>query len=246
MSAHQKPNPTKGTKVSSTSPSDIKPENPGPIANDSLAADSLRSGGSFASGPNAPGISGGSFASGPNAPGISGATGASGTFCADPEGGSKVSRYDGKKPEEALGEPDDRVKSKAGQVRSQGGHERVEDAGGRGSSHTAGSQSYAAAAARGGETQLNTAINPKAFSGMGVPSEGKDGVPSEGKVGESAEDVDWSKISKDTNTTTDIGGEDDPGRLAEQKMLKKSVTRGGGENIAGEGNSFAQLDEEEI
>ncbi|KAF8545267.1 hypothetical protein BDD12DRAFT_871556 [Trichophaea hybrida] len=223
MSAYQKPNPTKGTKVSSTSPFDIKPENPGPIAKDSLAADSLRSEGSFASGPNAAGISD--------------ATGASGTFCADPEGGSKVSRYDGKKPEEALGEPDDTVKSKAGKVRSQGGHESVEDAGGRGSSHTAGSQSYAAAV-RGGETQLNATTNPKAFSEMGVPSEGK--------VGESAEDVDWSKISKDTNTITDIGGEKDPGRLAEQKMLKKSVTRGGGENIADEGNSFAQLDEEEI
>lgn len=196
-----------------------------------MAAESLRSGGSFASGPNAAGISG--------------ATGASGTFTADPEGGSKVSRYEGKKPEAALGKPDAQVKSKAGQVGSVSRQRGLEKESARGSSHTAGSQSSQPPDSTGskhrggggGEAPLNTGTNPKAFSGMGAPSEGK--------VGESAEDVDWSKISKDTNATTNIGGEDDPGRLAEQKMYKKTTTHGG-ENTGALENSFGQLDEEGI
>jgi hypothetical protein len=43
-----------------------------------------------------------------------------------------------------------------------------------------------------------------------------------------AEDVDWSKISTDTCTTTNIGSEEDPGRMGELHMKKKMNTYGGG------------------
>lgn len=60
------------------------------------------------------------------------------------------------------------------------------------------------------------------------------------------EDVDWSKISKDTKTTTDIGGNDDPGRLAERKMAARAAqTFGGGSNQGGDNeNPYENLQDD--
>jgi hypothetical protein len=63
---------------------------------------------------------------------------------------------------------------------------------------------------------------------------------------EKQEDVDWSKIPKDTKTTTDIGGKDDPGRLAERKMAARAAQHpGGGSNQGGDNeNPYENLQDE--
>jgi hypothetical protein len=238
--------------VTSQHPDHVKAEHAGPVAKDSLAAESMRAGGDFAKGPNPAGISGSS--------------GSGSTFAADPHGGGKVSTYDGKKPEtrveEALGKPDDDVKRKSGQTGTTGGGKQTQEAvsasslagrgaktepehddSARGSAHSAGSQKSAQADApkesgRGAhEAPLNTATNPKAFSGLGVKRTGK--------VGESAEDVDWSAISKDTNPTTNMGSDEDPARLADLGA-RKAALHPGGDNTGEEGNSFKGLGEESL
>jgi hypothetical protein len=241
-------NPTHGQKV--TSSNDIKAEHAGPIPKDSLAADSLRSGGSFAEGPNPAGISG--------------ATGSGGTFGVVPTAGAKVESHTGKKPETPLGKPDAATKHKAGQVGTTGGGKQTQEAfsaGGigphgkrtatsfehdaaKGSEHSGGSMQQRSAAGSaglkhgGGEAPLNTGTNSMAFAGSS-------GGKNEGKVGDSAKNVDWSRIPKDTRTTTDIGSKDDPGRLAEINMHKKTMTHGG-DNTGKEDNPYGPLDDENL
>lgn len=117
------------------------------------------------------------------------------------------------------------------------------DAGSHAKSHGGGGGGGAGAVGGGGsshggkEAPLNTSTNPNAFSGLGVKQTGK--------VGESAEDVDWSKISKDTNTTTAMGSEEDPAREADLNMRKKAMHLGG-DNTGEEGNSFGGLGEESL
>lgn len=297
MSSTHKYNPDKGGKVTSdpTSYRDPKAEAAGPVAQDSLAADSMRSGGSFASGPNPAGISG--------------VKGSNSTFAAVPQGDEKVKTFEGKRPDnrddvDIGGRADDKIKSQAGRVGASGGEgmqreqgymggegvigdkdatgnemgagtytSKERSSGGssggggggdidsaRGSKHSGGSsgqpqestgsqkegssqsQSTSSSGGKhyGGETTVNTATNPthEIFTSGGKK---------EGKVGDSAEDVDWSKISKDTKTTTDIGSEDDPGRAAEQKLMKQSMSTGYTEDgkVPKGDNQFENLKAEE-
>jgi len=212
--------------VTSQHPDHVKAEHAGPVAKDSLAAESMRAGGDFAKGPNPAGISG--------------ASGSSGTFAADPHGGGKVSTYDDVK----------RKSSRAG-----GGTktEPEHDDSAKGSAHSAGSQEKRRTSAQADtskksgascthshgahEAPLNTATNPEAFSGLGIKRTGK--------VGESAEDVDWSTISKDTNPTTNMGSDEDPARLADLGA-RKAALHPGGDNTGEEENSFKVLGEEDL
>jgi len=262
MSAYQKTNPSHGKKVTSQHPDHVKAEHAGPVAKDSLAAESMRAGGDFAKVPNPAGISGSS--------------GSGGTFAADPHGGGKVRTYDGKKPEtraeKALGKPDDDAKRKSGRTGTTGGGKQTQKAasaspragGGtktepehddsaKGSAHSAGSQKKRRTSVQADtpkksgasrtqshgahEAPLNTATNPKAFSGLGVKRTGK--------VGESAEDVDWSTISKDTNPTTNMGSDEDPARLADLGA-RKAALHPGGDNTGEEENSFKCLGEKSL
>lgn len=77
--------------------------------------------------------------------------------------------------------------------------------------------------------------NPKTFSG---------GSKTEGKIGSSAEDVDWSKISKDTKTTSGgTSSDDNPSRIAERTMAAKAASKGG-DNTGDTENIFESLKEE--
>jgi hypothetical protein len=136
-----------------TNPSqaETKPEPTGPVPQESLAAESLRSGGSFAENVD-----------------ISGVTEPASTPTARARPGLESSKY-------------------AGEV-------------------TAGASGHGEGEGGGG-----------AKKGWGSKAE---------KM--KAEDVDWSQISTDTRTTTNIGSEEDPGRMGELHMKKKMNTHGGG------------------
>lgn len=73
--------------------------------------------------------------------------------------------------------------------------------------------------------------------------------PTTSKSKQSSEDVDWSKISTDTRTTTNIGSDEDPGRAAEQKLVGRTLAAGGSSGGSGkttaEKGGFEQLSNEE-
>ena len=230
----------------------------------------MRSGGDFAKGPNPAGISGASgssstFAADPYYGGkditydgkkqetrteqalgkpdddVKRKAGQTGTL-----GGGKQRQEAMSAPGEGIGPHGRGTKSEAehdsakGSTHSAGSHTKTSDA----AKNSGGSQAQsrggggASGSSHGGkEAPLNTATDPKAFSGLGVKQTGK--------VGESAEDLDWSKISKDTNTTTEMGGEEDPARLADLNLRMKALHTGG-DNTGEEANSFRELGEESL
>lgn len=233
-------NPTHGQKVT-TDPAgrhDPKLENSGPVASDSLAADSLRSGGAFSAG---------------NPTGISGARGSSGTFAVDPAEGGNVRILHGKK-EDILssgkgGHPDSEVREKAKETPISGGgsqaqgafnvsHDELEskDATGRrlgASKNSDGGLSASKYADGGGvsgdaegrgsrHTAASGGSGGSGGSGSSSEPHAKRVVPNTARSEETLEEgLDWSKVSKDTVSTTDIGGPDDPGRVAEKHMAKQ-------------------------
>jgi hypothetical protein len=52
-------------------------------------------------------------------------------------------------------------------------------------------------------------------------------APGSGGMKHERHDFDWSKVPKEMRDTTDIGSSDDPGRVGEQHMLKKTAQHGG-------------------
>lgn len=245
-----------------------KYENSGPVAKDSLAADSLRAHGSF---------------SASNPTGISGSTGSGSTFAVVPEHGEKVRELHSSKPElrddRYTGPPhDEAVHAKTGITGASGGGKQAQEAflnegdkrdvrpfdndeaSARGSRHTGGSdgqtrsgqhQQSESGGERGSdggrEAPLNTSTASGAFRHKG---------PQTGKVGDTAEDVDWSSIPTDVNTIPDVGSNDDPGRAAEDHF-RQSATRqgdiaapgarvpGSGGKVTDDDNSFRALQSEE-
>jgi len=212
-------NPGKGTKVKSTG-GDEKHEYAGPIASDSLAADSLRSGGHFAQG---------------NPADISSVTGSRGTFASHPEpsgphyqeipAGHKKGDQDVFETGRAGGVDDD-VKIMSGHYAGRRGD--VEQ-------HRAGKVDDAehpklglrGGMAPGEEARGQHGLNSSKYA----PSTSTHDV---GTVGLEAvkqkQTPDWSKISKDFEPTTNIGSDEDPGRLAEQRSAKMATRQYSGTN----------------
>jgi len=247
MSSTQKTNPSQGTKFTSDPASKhaSNPENAGPITKDSLAAESLRSDGSFASG---------------NPAGISSVGSENNTFNIKSDnarilhGGKEETRDEG-----MIGRADKDVKSKAGQTGTTGGGKQAQysfndesrdsrgesaiddlkNAGSRGSSHTAGSTGRSTG--RSGNTETAGARGSAHTAGS------TGGSGSTGTVGRGGEDVDWSKIPNETRPVTDIGSEDDPARAGEQHFIKSATRQGGmtSGRQAEAGNPYSALNSEE-
>ncbi|KAH0612828.1 uncharacterized protein H6S33_009208 [Morchella sextelata] len=227
-------NPTHGQKVS-TDPSgrrSPKYEHSGPVAKDSLAADSLRAGGSFSAG-------------GPT--GISGSSGLGGTFAVDPrEGGGNVrTLHAGKEGlEGGLGHADRQVREKtkecgdfsgsgsmgaynvsAGEFESlntEGGRIGASSGGGGlGASKYSGGDSTAGEGRGSRQTAGSTTTTTS--GGHGNPSKK---VPHTARNEETLEPgLDWSKVPKDTKITTDIDSNEDPGRAGAIHMLAQKAKR---------------------
>ncbi|KAI5845107.1 hypothetical protein DFP73DRAFT_548128 [Morchella snyderi] len=240
-----KSNPTHGQKVS-TDPSgrrSPKYEHSGPVAKDSLAAESLRAGGSFSAG-------------GPT--GISGSSGSGGTFAADPReiGGNVRTLHGGKEDlEEVLGHADRQVREKtkesgdfsgsgsmssfnmsAGELESlnpEGGRIGASSrGGGLGASKYSGGDSTAGEGRGSRQTAGSTAATTTGGE-HGNPSKK---VPNTARNQETLEPgLDWSKVSKDTTTTADIGSNEDPGRVGESRMLAQKAKKDYSGAIGGKG-----------
>ncbi|KAF8458564.1 hypothetical protein BDZ91DRAFT_800235 [Kalaharituber pfeilii] len=242
MSSYIKKNPTHGQKVS-TGKEDPKYEYAGPITSDSLAAESLRSGGQFSKG---------------NPADILSVSGDHSTLASQPD--PRAPHFQEIKPghrkhdEEVFetgrkGGMDENLKTKAGRVGTLGGGNQT-------------TEGFGVVDAQGNDTTtIETVRNPVPRrgdveqhrhrkddhtrlglrGGMAPGEEGKQGqglrsskyAPStttydSGTVGsrerKQEESPDWSKISKDTIPTTNIGSEEDPGRAAELHFAK-SATR---------------------
>lgn len=252
-------NPTHGQKVTTdpASRSDPKLENSGPVPADSLAAESLRHSGAFSAG---------------NPTGISGARGSSGTFAADPGESGNVRTIHGKK-EDVLdsSSPDHATEEKPKETSISGGgnqtHEAWKvsdlegtDATGRrpGASKNAGgggggSGLSASKYARGGDTSEGRGSRHTAGGGSGnTEPHVKNVVPNTARSEETLEEgLDWSKVPKDTTPTTDVGGPDDPGRIAEKHMIAQKGRRDqglghtGGKIGGDSDNSFGVLNDSE-
>ncbi|KAI5793280.1 hypothetical protein EDC01DRAFT_91901 [Geopyxis carbonaria] len=252
MPSH-KSNPSHGQKVTSDPASKhaTKSEAPGAIAKDSLAADSLRS-------PS------GKFAAGQGNPGISGAGSKNSTFNAVPSGDEKVrtlppSSQRNKDDESGhLGPADAKTKSKAGLTGSVGGGKQTQEAfsasapetlaGARGSKHSGGSTTGGAAKNTSSSASKNSgggtgkhSKNTTASKTSGGAAKNTDDHDETGTVGK-GEDVDWSKIPKDTKMNPD----EDPGRVAAQQFAGRTQRQGvGSEHTAEERNAFEVLESEE-
>lgn len=227
MSEYNKKNPSHGRKVT-TDPacrSDFKREYAGPIASDSLAAESLRSGGHFSEG---------------NPVGISSVTGSHSTFTGHPE--DSGAHFEEIKPGHKkgdqdhfetgkLGGMDEDMKTKAARVGILGGYQTPEEYTG---GDYSGQDDHPRLGLRGGMAPVDS--DNKGESGDKGLSSSKY-APSTtthavGTVGNEEvkrrEQPDWSKISKDTTPTTNIGGPDDPGRAAAEKF---SARQQGAEHV---------------
>lgn len=225
---------------------DPKCEAPGPVASDSLAAESLRS-------------ETGQFAATQAAnPGISGASSNTSTFNVVPHGDEKIttlppsasaSQRSRDSASEHLGPPDAQTKSKAGATGSTGGGKQTQAAfggagGARGSKHTGGSTAGGAVRGDSGGAAKNatTAATAATASTTGSAERNTDdSARTTGTVGH-GENVDWSRIPKDTMMNPD----EDPGRVAAQQLAGRAQAQGVGANTASDArNAFDVLESEE-
>lgn len=227
-------NPTHGQKVS-TDPSgrrSPKYEHSGPVAKDSLAADSLRAGGSFSAG-------------GPT--GISGSSGSGSTFAADPrEGGGNIRTLHGGKEdlEEGLGHADRQVKEKTKESGDFSG------SGSRGAFNVSAGEleSLNAEGGRIGASSGGGGLGPSKYSGGdSIAEEGRGSRQTAGstttttsggrdkpikKVPKTTRNeeilepgLDWSEVPKDIETLPEIGSPEDPGRVGEIHLLLRKARR---------------------
>ncbi|KAF8421386.1 hypothetical protein EV426DRAFT_608995 [Tirmania nivea] len=256
MSDYNMHNPTKGQKVKSVKGED-KHEYAGPIASDSLAAESLRSGGHFAEG---------------NPAGISGVSGSSSTFAAHPNAsgphyqeipsGHKKGDQDvfetGRK-----GGIDNDLKTKAGRVGTVGGGQQTEegfagvDAQGRSTKHPITVQypvrkrgdveqhrkksdeehlqlgfrgCMSAGECEEEEEQSKTSESKRSKKYRGPSHNRSAGVVGQPELAET-DQVDWEKIPKDFEPPP-VGTEDDPGRVAELNFAKLATRHSHGTDRA--------------
>ncbi|RPA93769.1 hypothetical protein L873DRAFT_1497116 [Choiromyces venosus 120613-1] len=262
-------NPTKGTKNTTdpTAKRDHKAEFSGAVTKDSLAAESFRSGGDFSRG-NPTGVMGvtaddstlNTSGSGkvreirgkksdkerydearvdPKKSAEAGASGggnqASDSFAVDPEGRPTRGVLD-----RSAGDSAGRSSQTTSQTthgRSDTGRESTRDDDGR---HGGG---------RGGEGR-----GSKQSAGSGPTGEVNRAVPNtalDEQVNEPG--LDWSKTLKDTKSATDIGSEEDPGRIVGNHLVKQTAKKEQGigdkggkiERTVGEGSIFDSLESNE-
>lgn len=236
--SHPQTNPTHGQKVTTdlAGRRDPKLENSGPVPGDSLAAESTNHGGAFSAG---------------NPTGISSARGSSGTFAADPGEGGNVRTIRGKQ-ESTLdaGHPGKEVRESAKETSISGGGSQAQesfnvspddlestDATGRkmraskhagGGSGGGGGGLGASKYAGGGGTSEAEGRGSRHTGGSGsnAQPQAKNVVPNTARSQETLEEgLDWSQVSKDTVPNTDIGGPDDPSRVAERHMAGQARRR---------------------
>jgi len=216
MSQYQNTAPSHGQKVSDpTAPR--KAEHSGLVANDSLAADSLRSGGSFSKG---------------NPTGISDVPGPKGTFAGEIGQDDIADVHYGKKKDNPVtlnkGEGVDRIPH----LDNVGGGKQMEEAfsgnyegaskasttytnksehkGGRGTQHTGGASNAQrhAEATTANKDESNLEAQPRRSARLQNKSHGPEEVP-----------------VRDTTSITDIGSEADAGRKAERQFENRNAGR---------------------
>jgi len=197
--AHKTKNPTHGQKVHSTKPGDEKHEASGTVISDSLAAESLRSGGDFSAN---------------NPTGISGTNANSSTLAqgADTIGVRVLA------PTTAAAADDAREAEQT----------FAEDTGNVGSK---------------GFKTTGSSVGVTAGKGAQEAKRKTDGS-TDSRKGE----FDTEDGPQEVKDLGEIGSEQDPGRLAEAEMVKKSATIGGvrsaGENTGDNENPYEALDAE--
>jgi len=232
-------NPTKGAK-NTTDPAakrDRKAEFSGAVTKDSLAAESLRSGGDFSKG---------------NPTGIIGVTADNSTL--NTTGGGRVREIHGKKSDEERygGARFDPMKSAEAGV-SGGGNQANDSFACRSSQATHGGSDAGRGSRRddggrhGGGGRGGGEGRGSRQSAGSRPTGGMPNTTLDEQVNEPG--LDWSKISKDTKPAADISSEEGPEQVAEHDLAKQGANKeqrlgdasGGIERTVGEGSIFDYL-----
>ncbi|KAL8714485.1 MAG: hypothetical protein Q9225_006571 [Loekoesia sp. 1 TL-2023] len=233
-----------GTKVTTDPLSYQNPtrEGAGPVASDSLAAESTRSGGAFSSNRDAAPLSVSGSSSTFNNTDTSGAR----ILDPAPDAAEREAKEAWREvPDEARGAAGQKYPEGAGNVNFAGAHNADGYAGGSfGAQREVGGSGYTPSGIRGGAGGDDTSGNNKSASSNAGAAPGyvasvvseptKSGKPHGKNITEGGFESD---DSKNASFTADIGSKNDPGRAAEEQFQTSAQTSAGGKGARQQGIS---------